>query len=988
MSRFGSWEVHVSNAGVPFFYNVDTAESVWHVPPDLAALLPRSSHWEECRGPDNAPYYFDTLTQESTWSLPAELLTAVPLRSEFADHESPARAAFFAAVRPAAAVIVEQLPPIATPSSSTSARKALPPAPVAAAAAAAAAATASVPIEEARGGYTIRGGGGSLKRTARAAPTTEQPPARPNYFSLSGVAAAPIVYDGSEANDPMARAALATVAIAPHEPDASAAGPRMRATPMPVMRQLDGSKPNFKPGMSRPREAGAPPKPAMKKAPPVDGRRPQQRAGSSAPQVAAATPSTKPRSSSTTVAAAAVTTTTTPYDAMTMKQLLEVIRERSLTERAEEAETKAELIAILVEADSGVAAPPKPDYQAMKMADLLKLARERGIDEADDAETRVEVALMLEADDEAREAVRAESTQPAPAAPADEEVEVVKRKTLAQVRQGVATRATDTMKRMKRNENLRNSFGKSSGLTLTQADVLAIQAAMTDEEIRKSTVAGASGETALVWTEIEAEADAAADAADARTSSQQRGSLVEALLARERQYVEALRTLDKVFLSPLVKAARADRKLRTVLGAVDPRRALLQLHGAVQLLHERHSMLAEQIDDCARDGVSTGDARIGTLFRDVTELLLVYGAFVAQEGDASAALQESFRANNDVARHVASAQADGAATLLALLRLPLEHVRGYMPFLRDILNTTARSHADFPDLVDAIELCQREVDDVSDNHAAAVEALRELRKPVAAASAARSPPAAAPVAAAAPAMASKLAARGGVQINVSQTIRQAAAEVLGIDVMREDVLRRHACSFRDTVGEAILTEARVAFVGVSGREAGVVHTAMFRDSSASPRIGADGALEVACGATVLKLGRFKSPDVRDDLLEQLLYVAECSAAGVPVLYHFAIEGKLLDTGEDGSRRDLVPCLLRVTTVAVEVRFSNGQRPRSHQLRHVRTWGHKGVRLSLVLGDSVDHLRVATKNERDAADVVQFLAFITRRIASRLQQQQQ
>jgi hypothetical protein len=955
----------------------------------LAALLPRSSHWEECRGPDNAPYYFDTLTQESTWSLPAELLTVVPLRSEFADHESPARMAFFAAVRPAA-VIVEQLPPIATPSSSTSARKALPPAPAAAAATAAAAA---VPIEEARGGYTIRSGGGSLKRTARAAPTTEQPPARPNYFSLSGVAAAPIVYDGSETNDPMARAALATVAIAPHEPDASAAGPRMRATPMPVMRQLDGSKPNFKPGMSRPREAGAPPKPAMKKAPPVDGRRPQQRAGSSAPQVAAvaaavtaATPSTKPRSSSTAVAAAVTTpTTTTPYDAMTMKQLLEVIRERSLTERAEEAETKAELIAILVEADSSVAAPPKPDYQAMKMADLLKLARERGIDEADDAETRVEVALMLEADDEAREAVRAESTPRAPPAPADEEVEVVKRKTLAQVRQGVAKRATDTMKRMKRNENLRNSFGKSSGLTLTQADVLAIQAAMTDEEIRKSTVAGASGETALVWTEIEAEADAAADAADARTSSQQRGSLVEALLARERQYVEALRRLDKVFLSPLVKAARADRKLRTVLSAVDPRRALLQLHGAVQLLHERHSMLAEQIDDCVRGGASTGDARIGTLFRDVTELLLVYGAFVAQEGDASAALQESFRANNDVARHVASAQADGAATLLALLRLPLEHVRGYMPFLRDILNTTARSHADFPDLVDAIELCQREVDEVSDNHAAAVEALRELRKPVAAASAAptRSPPAAAPVAVAAPAITSKLAARSGVQINVSQTIRQAAAEVLGIDVMREDVLRRHACSFRDTVGEAILTEARVAFVGVSGREAGVVHTAMFRDSSASPRIGADGALEIACGATVLKLGRFKSPDVRDDLLEQLLYVAECSAAGVPVLYHFAIEGKLLDTGEDGSRRDLVPCLLRVTTVAVEVRFSNGQRPRSHQLRHVRTWGHKGVRLSLVLGDSVDHLRVATKNERDAADVVQFLAFITRRIASRL-----
>lgn len=670
-----------------------------------------------------------------------------------------------------------------------------------------------------------------------------------------------------------------------------------------------------------------------------------------------------------------------------MKQLLQLIRDRSLADRAEDAETKAQLIAILVAADTA-----KPDYQSMKMADLLKLARERGIDEADDAETRVEVALMLEADDEAREAVKAESAASAPApvvaAPADDDVETVKRKTMAQVRQGVVQRADDTLKRVKRNENLRNSHGKSSGLTLTAADVALIQQAMTDDEIRKSTSAGPGGESVLVWTEVEAEA-AAADDTESRTSSEQRGALIEALLARERQYVASLRSLDKQFLAALVKTARTDRALRTALSAADPRRSVLQLHGAVQLLHERHAMLADQIDDCVRDAAAPSQAGIGGLFRDVTELLLLYGVFVAQEGDTVAALDECFKAsNNAVTRFVAGLQAGGPAALLALLRVPLEHVRGYMPLLRDILNNTSRSHADYADLVDAIELCQREIDDIADESAAAAEKLKEFRKPAPAAVAAprAAAAAAAPVAAAAPAatmVVNKLALRGGVQVNVSQTVRQAAAEVLMIDVMREDVLRRHACSLRDTVGEAILTEARVAFVGVSGREAGVVHSVMLRDASAPARLGGDGAIELASGTATLRLERFKTSEARDDLLEQIAYVGECAALGAPVLYHFAIEGKLLDTGEDGSRRDLVPCLLRVTCVAVEVRFSNGRRPRTHQLRHVRTWGHKGVRLSIVLGDSADHVRIATKTERDAEDVTQFLTFITRRIATQL-----
>jgi hypothetical protein len=668
-----------------------------------------------------------------------------------------------------------------------------------------------------------------------------------------------------------------------------------------------------------------------------------------------------------------------------MKQLLQLIRDRGLTDKAEDAETKAQLIAVLVAAasssSSSSSSSSKPDYQSMKMADLLKLAAERGIEEAEDAETRVEVALMLEADDEARAAVDATATVPDD----DFDVELTKKTTMAQVRASVAQRAGDTLQRTKRNETLRRSFGK--GLTLTPSDIAMIQEAMSDDEIRRSMSDGGTGtaDAGLLWTEVDDQDDdvtPAAAAAPATISTkapslEQRAALIEALLARERLYVDSLYALDKLYLASLLKAARADRAMRAALAAADPRRAFLQLHGAVQLLNERHGMLAEQIDDCTAENGSIAAARIGTLFGDVTEMLLLYGVFVAQEADALAALQECQKANNGVVRLLADVQvANNVAPMADLLRAPIEHVRNYLVLLRDILNHTPRTHDDYADLVDAIDLCQRELDDIEDARNAANEHIKELRTPVVAA-APRRP--AAPIA--------KIVARGGVQINVNQTVRQAAAEVLQLDVMREDVLRRHACSYRDTAGEAILTERRLAFVGVSGRDAGAVFTIQLRDASA-PRLGTEGVIDVVSDTTTLRLDKFKSVELRDDFFEQIAYVHECMASGQPVLYHFAVEGKFLDTGPTGSRRDLTPCLLRVTTSLVEIRFTNGRRPRTHELRHIRRWGHNGVRLSIVLGDSADHVRIATKSERDADDVTQFLTFITQRVAFLIKQQQQ
>lgn len=114
------------------------------------------------------------------------------------------------------------------------------------------------------------------------------------------------------------------------------------------------------------------------------------------------------------------------------QELLELIKARGLTGAAEHAETRTELRAgsdagssspcadvsacsVLLAADAAGATAPRPtDYARLKMSELLELAKQRGIDEAEDAESRDDVVLMLEADDEARAAVASERSKRAP----------------------------------------------------------------------------------------------------------------------------------------------------------------------------------------------------------------------------------------------------------------------------------------------------------------------------------------------------------------------------------------------------------------------------------------------------------------------------------------------------------------------------------------------------------------------------------------------
>lgn len=110
---------------------------------------------------------------------------------------------------------------------------------------------------------------------------------------------------------------------------------------------------------------------------------------------------------------------------------------------------------------------------------------------------------------------------------------------------------------------------------------------------------------------------------------------------------------------------------------------------------------------------------------------------------------------------------------------------------------------------------------------------------------------------------------------------------------------------------------------------------------------------------------------------------DCATRGAPVACYLDVEVKFLDTGDDGKRRDLVPCTLRVTPLTLEMRFARG-RSRTHNLKYVRKWGHRGTKLSIILGDSADHLRLATRSERDAVEITHFLAHITKRGSVRKQ----
>jgi len=118
----------------------------------------------------------------------------------------------------------------------------------------------------------------------------------------------------------------------------------------------------------------------------------------------------------------------------------------------------------------------------------------------------------------------------------------------------------------------------------------------------------------------------------------------------------------------------------------------------------------------------------------------------------------------------------------------------------------------------------------------------------------------------------------------------------------------------------------------------------------------------------------KKSDDKAMFFDQLRYVYVCVRRASPVKYFYACKTKFLDTGEDGKKRTLLPCELIVTQRSLDLRFESG-RTQTFQLKHVRRWGHKSVRLSIILGGRADHLRMATRSVREAENIVQYLNHI-------------
>lgn len=120
------------------------------------------------------------------------------------------------------------------------------------------------------------------------------------------------------------------------------------------------------------------------------------------------------------------------------------------------------------------------------------------------------------------------------------------------------------------------------------------------------------------------------------------------------------------------------------------------------------------------------------------------------------------------------------------------------------------------------QLLQREIDDVAERRAAA-PASASASAPAPATPTIATPTSSPPLTA----LCNAVAANGGVRVNVTTAMRDAAATVLNADVMVEDVLQRLKCAAGaqstlggaaplTSVGEALLTEARLVFIPKSG----------------------------------------------------------------------------------------------------------------------------------------------------------------------------
>ncbi|KAJ2387672.1 hypothetical protein GGI23_006221, partial [Coemansia sp. RSA 2559] len=186
----------------------------------------------------------------------------------------------------------------------------------------------------------------------------------------------------------------------------------------------------------------------------------------------------------------------------------------------------------------------------------------------------------------------------------------------------------------------------------------------------------------------------------------QRMRIADEILETERTYVDGLRLIEKLYISPLLASAQQQTP---VLSRKEVRQLFANFPDIIMLSKELLAQLEARLGTQADPPWDPATGRIGDIFLRIAPFLKMYSLYLRNFRSALAVISLWLSENHDFARFIHEASSSPECKGLSFqsyLLLPVQRIPRYKLLLEDLLRHTAVDHVDRQSIADALRLIE------------------------------------------------------------------------------------------------------------------------------------------------------------------------------------------------------------------------------------------------------------------------------------------
>ncbi|RHZ77063.1 hypothetical protein Glove_186g170 [Diversispora epigaea] len=198
------------------------------------------------------------------------------------------------------------------------------------------------------------------------------------------------------------------------------------------------------------------------------------------------------------------------------------------------------------------------------------------------------------------------------------------------------------------------------------------------------------------------------------TRMQRRLNIALEIINTERNYVDCLLLIQKLFLNPLIKSLRTENPILTKKSIKDLFANILDIINVnselLKRLEERIAgPLDEEVEDTEFEFWNPENGCLGDIFLNMAPFFKVYSVYVKNFDSALSVINTQLRDNPQFSSFLKVVMKSGQCkhlTLEAYLLMPVQRIPRYKMLLENLLKITTESHPDYHNLIKAFQIIE------------------------------------------------------------------------------------------------------------------------------------------------------------------------------------------------------------------------------------------------------------------------------------------